>query len=265
MKALFNSALIDQPLTLTFNDRALQFGDGIFETILVAKDHTPQYVDEHLERMREGADLLQLKWPDYLNTEYVYKSVAHLSQQNEIDQQGRAKLMLWRKADNQNGYSSRSQASNLLIQLNPYRFVAPRALKADFATSIKVHWSTLSGIKTLNGLPYILASRERDQRKLDELILCNSDGYVAECVSSNIFWIKDGIYYTPSLSTGCLRGVTRTVLIRNLQDRGIAVKEVKAYPNELLTADHIFTCNSLAKHHITALNGQHFSPITYIP
>ena len=54
----------------------------------------------------------------------------------------------------------------------------------------------------------------------DEAILLSPQGYVSECTGENIFIVKDGVLYTPDLSTGILPGITRDTVIQIAQDLG---------------------------------------------
>jgi len=73
----------------------------------------------------------------------------------------------------------------------------------------------VSAFKTLNALPYVLAGNYRKQLGVDEVILLDTHGHLAECVASNLFWLKDGMLYTPSLNTGCIGGIIRQQFFRS--------------------------------------------------
>ena len=78
-----------------------------------------------------------------------------------------------------------------------------------------------------------------------EGIFLNRDGQVAEGIVSNIFWVKDGVVYTPAPSVGILNGVTRQFVIALLERLHIPIKE-GAYPlSHLQEADEVFITNSL--------------------
>ena len=72
---------------------------------------------------------------------------------------------------------------------------------------------TISGIKSLNFLNYILARMRAQDEGFDEAILLNTRGHIAEAATSNIFLVKDGKLVTPSLDSGILPGITRRTVI----------------------------------------------------
>jgi branched-chain amino acid aminotransferase len=73
-----------------------------------------------------------------------------------------------------------------------------------------------------------------------EVILLNERGEVAECTSANIFCVKEGKVLTPPLSSGCLEGVTRSVLIEIAPRAGVQIVEQSITPEDLYTAEEVF-------------------------
>ena len=95
--------------------------------------------------------------------------------------------------------------------------------------------SPLAGIKSCNYLERLIARDEAKRRGFDDCYQLNEKGAVTSGTSANIFWIKDGQLYTPSLETGCLPGTTREFVIANSD-----CMEVVAGVEELRSADEVF-------------------------
>lgn len=242
MKALYNNHIIEDEITLNLNDRAFQYGDGLFETICI-RDSSPRFLDDHLARLKKGAELLHLSLPVILEKELGH-CLRLLLQSNGMTD-AIMKLMVWRRSSaKQRGYHSPTAKCEFLILCKPGTFTSNIIKKVSFASSIQFHYSPLSGIKTLNALPYIVASHEKQRRKLDELIVLNHEGFVCECTSSNIFGVNNQTIYTPPVSSGCLEGVTRIALLRHLTNKGIRIKEAQITPQELIEMDAVFCTNS---------------------
>ena len=91
----------------------------------------------------------------------------------------------------------------------------------------------------------ILASFEVQNIEKTEGFLLNTRGHIAEGITSNIFWVRDGILYTPSLSTGINPGVTRQWVIHTAKRFGYRVVEEIFFPQELLNAFECFVTNSI--------------------
>jgi branched-chain amino acid aminotransferase len=77
-------------------------------------------------------------------------------------------------------------------------------------------------------------------RGFDEVILLNERGEVAECTSANIFAAVGNQVWTPPLSSGCLPGITREVLLGEIHLPGIDIQEKALTPTDLEAADEVF-------------------------
>lgn len=241
MKALYNNEWIENSIKLNLTDRALQFGDGLFETIII-KERQPKYLSYHFERLSKGANILNLELP-WKNIDELTTTVHLFIEAGEIVESN-CKLQIWRKSSKLGGYNFDVSDINYVLIHRPLVLQQNIIKKADFAQSIAFHYSPLSSIKTTNSLPYILASGEKLRRKLDEIIVLNNHGHVCECSSSNIFWQKDDTYFTPPLESGCLEGIMRRVIIERLDSFDKKLIEKLATKEELLQADAVFATNS---------------------
>jgi branched-subunit amino acid aminotransferase/4-amino-4-deoxychorismate lyase len=83
------------------------------------------------------------------------------------------------------------------------------------------------------------------QRGLDEFILLNEHGQVSECTSANIFAVQGNQVQTPPLAaSGCLPGVTRAILLEEVNIPGIEILEADLIPGVLEESDQVFVCSS---------------------
>lgn len=252
MKVLFDGRWIEDKIELSVLDRGLQFGDGLFETIAVRYGEA-KYLKYHFERLSKGANLLNLS----LETEDFENLIELVLNENQLID-GSLKLMVWRKHTGSKGYNFDSSESHYML-IPKYQYQTDEIIEsAGFAKNVTFSYSILSGIKTMNALPYILAANERKHRKLDELIVLNAEGYICECVSSNIFWLKDNVCHTPPLTSGCLDGVMRRVLIERMVKAGLTIQESLSTQEELLSAEAIFTTNSNGIRFIEKLENNSF-------
>ena len=95
-------------------------------------------------------------------------------------------------------------------------------------------------IKSLNYLNNILAKIEANIAGVEEAIMLNTNGYVAECTGDNIFILKDGRMFTPPLSAGALYGITRGVVMDLAREAGIPVSEPDLTRYDIFNADECF-------------------------
>jgi branched-chain amino acid aminotransferase len=100
--------------------------------------------------------------------------------------------------------------------------------------------SPLAGVKSTSWLPNVWAVGEAQREGLDEVVLLNERGEVAECTAANIFAVKNGKVYTPPLNSGCLEGVTRGILFEIAPEAGVSVIQQNLRPEDLYSADEVF-------------------------
>jgi branched-chain amino acid aminotransferase len=97
-----------------------------------------------------------------------------------------------------------------------------------------------AGTKVLSWAQNLTWYEEAHQRGLDELILLNERGEVCECTSANLFSARASEVFTPPLSSGCLPGVTRALLLEEIRVPGISAVEKTLLPKDLEEADQVF-------------------------
>jgi branched-chain amino acid aminotransferase len=100
--------------------------------------------------------------------------------------------------------------------------------------------SPLAGTKVTSWIFNVWTLQGAQQRGFDEAVLLNERGEVAECTAANIFCARGGRVFTPPLSSGCLEGVTRGVLLDIAPAAGILVEEKTLRAEDLYGADEVF-------------------------
>ena len=115
------------------------------------------------------------------------------------------------------------------------------------ATPISHKESLSPRIKSLNYLAHILAKIEGIAASVDEVIMLDSAGYVAEASGMNLFAVANHTLRTPPPYSGILRGVTRDVVIELARDAGYAVEELPLNRYDLYTADEVFLTGTAAE------------------
>jgi branched-chain amino acid aminotransferase len=102
-------------------------------------------------------------------------------------------------------------------------------------------------VKSLNYLPHIMAKLEGIQAKMDEVLMLDRTGYVAEASGMNIFIVRRGVVTTPPVWTGILRGVTRDIIIELAAEAGLTVREEPLNRYDIYTADEAFLTGTAAE------------------
>ena len=236
----------DQTVFL-YNNRGFCYGDAIFETIRIA-NHKPQFLKEHFQRLFWGISLFKMQMEEQLNQSFFEDAIIELAKKNNLNADGRAKLTIYR---NQGGlYSPENNTISYLIEISTlltdgYKLNI-KGFNIDLYTEIKKSQNILSSIKSNNCAIYIMASIYKKQNLLDEFILFNDKGCITEAISSNIFVVKNGVLYTPEISSGCIEGVMRKKIIDIARDNHIEVYELSMLPNVLLEAEELFLTNAIS-------------------
>jgi branched-chain amino acid aminotransferase/4-amino-4-deoxychorismate lyase len=257
MKAIFDRNFIDlKDFHLDPGDRAFQYGDGMFETI-ICKDGEICFLEDHLARAKDGCQSLSLMLPEYFTIGYLERQIRLLIQENQLSPSVKIKLLIWRKTGGL--YEPLHQDAHHLILASDRVDQSPDVFdRVGFSTRVFNHPSLWSAFKTQSSLPYVLAGIEKKEKGLDDIILTDQEGNISELLYSNIFWIKDHAFYTPSLETGCIRGVMRTHLFRKLKELNLPLHEVKASKSILMEADFVFSANVAGLKAITGIEDQEF-------
>lgn len=194
-------------------DRGFLYGDGLFETMRVFNGK-PFRWPQHLERLQRGADFLKIKLP--FAPQALRRFADELIEKNKMPE-ALLRVTLSRGIGVR-GYSPKgSENPTLVMSLHP----APsHSLPSDGIPRWKLITSShrlpanesLAQFKTCNKLAQILARAEADAAGADEALLLNTEGFVVEGASSNLFWIEGDTICTPPLAGGVLPGVTRSVV-----------------------------------------------------
>ncbi|PWJ38597.1 aminotransferase class IV [Sediminitomix flava] len=255
----YNFELIPEKKIGALNlDRGFQYGDGLFET-MICENGQILFLEDHLERLRKGLKALRITPPKSLNKETIISEVRSLAEADGLGDHIRVKLTTWRKEGGL--YTPISNEANVMITVKPVQQQTDENyfIKTDFCETSTVAYSAVSFCKTLSSMSYVLAGIEKKEKEVDDLIICNTEGYVAEFISSNIFWIKDDKVYTPKLETGCVAGISRKNIIKVLENHGYKVKKVLARKYDLTYADVILSTNIAGVKIVKELEGRTYN------
>ncbi len=262
-QALFNDILVEMAtFELSLPNRGLAFGDGFFETLIFRENHLRLAADHH-QRMRQAAAALYLTLPTALaSTDALEATLFRLAQANHLPA-ARVRLQLWRAGGGR--YTPTTDAAQWLATAEAFVPDNSPIAHADFALQTHSLHSPLSFCKGPQAWLYVRAAHERQQRGLDEIILCDAAGHVAEAGAAAIFWVKDGVLFTPALASGCVAGVRRAQVLRAAQAVGMECREGLFGPEELLAADAAFTANAVAIRTIRRVGNQSFYGSAFLP
>lgn len=244
-------------MSLSFSDRGLLLGDGLFETLL-AVDGAPADWDAHMARLNAGCAALGLPAPTGSETWPAAQSAlaaAGLAQ-------GRAALRItWTAGSGGRGLDRPEAYAPVLFATAAPAPAAAGPLRLITAATRRNAGSIASRHKTLSYLDNVLARREATLAGADEAVMLNGDGHVACAAAGNLFWVAGDRLMTPALDCGVLAGVTRAKVLAWARQAGVPASEVVMGPAALAEAEAIFITNSLTgARSARSLDGQPVNP-----
>ncbi|KYG79038.1 hypothetical protein AWN68_05235 [Roseivirga echinicomitans] len=236
---------------LDTKNRAFCYGDGLFETIVTGPNRI-NLTDFHFERLIRACKVLDLDSPPFSNQE-LNNMISQLADINQLNGDLRTRLQVWREEGGL--YGPQQSVSSFLLQVA----ITTKPAFAEggsigISTTSKVSQTAISFAKTMSALPYVLAGIEMQQKKLDEIILLDDQGNLAETHSSNLFWIEGDEIFTPSLKTGCIQGIMRRFILEKLE-----VAEVMSKPERLIQADSVFCSNASGIRYFNSFENKKYS------
>ena len=221
-------------------DRALYFGDGIYEATCVSNGIVFG-LDEHLDRMYNSLRLLEI--PFKMTREEIK---AELQKVIDAAEPAPIQFLYWQIT---RGNAMRNHPFPVGVEPSLLIYVKPHKMK-DLAIpynliSMEDIRFKLCNIKTLNLIPSVLANQRAVEAGCDEAVL-HRGSRVTECAHSNISILKDGVLRTAPTDELILPGITRKHLIELAKQNNIPVDESPFSMVELMNADEIIVTSSSA-------------------
>jgi branched-chain amino acid aminotransferase len=207
MRTWVNGRLVEESdAVVSVFDHGLTVGDGVFETVKVV-DGVPFALGRHLGRLARSADGMGLPAPDL---ERARTGCAAVVAQAPVRLH---RLRITYTAGIAPLGSGRGDAEPTLVIA-----IAPMGTWPETATVARVPWArnergALTGLKTTSYGENVVALAHAHRLGAAEALFADTQGRLSEGTGSNVFVVVGGRLLTPSLSSGCLAGVTRALLL----------------------------------------------------
>ncbi len=218
-------------------DRGLQFGDGLFETMLARGGEVP-WLDRHMERLAKACEVLDIPCPERARIE------SDLTRLDLPEGPAVVKLMVTAGPGGR-GYARPGQVRptrHLAVFPFPER---PERLSLVWCRQRLALQPALAGLKHLNRLEQVLARREVDAMGADEGLMRDTMDRVVEAVAANLFVVRSGRLETPSLEQCGVAGLMREAVLETARNLGIDAQITDISAEDILSADEVFLTNSL--------------------
>jgi branched-chain amino acid aminotransferase len=230
-------------------DHGFLYGDGVFEGIR-EYDRVVFMLKEHIDRLYNSAKAIMLEIP--LTKEEMISAVVETLRRNGL-RDAYIRLVVTRGVGDLGLDPRKCGEPNVIIITEPALTLYSREAKMKGISLIissvrrdRVD-ATTHQIKSLNYLNSILAKLEAINAGVDDSVMLDERGFVAETTSTNIFMVKNGVIVTPPPTTGILTGITGAFVIRLARKLGYQVEEREITPFELITADEVFVTGTGAE------------------
>ena len=223
------------PITASnlLSNRAINYGDGLFETMLINQQSIPLW-DLHYQRLISDLEKFKI---DPVPEQFIHDKILSLVHDKESYI---AKLMVFRN-DTKRGYSSQSNKSNYFITVNPYNIIAAQAQELTVSSIKLTRQHNLAGVKHLNRLDQVMAAQDIIDTPYEDALMLDENNNIIETISKNVILIKDDQLYTPQLNECGVYGVG----LRWLQQQGYSLNWKEIDFKTLSGYKGLIVCNSI--------------------
>ncbi len=211
-------------------------GWGVFSTLRVCSGVLFAY-ERHYDRMRRDAERMHV--PFDIAREELREALLSLVEANHAFEATLRVAIVRNRGGLFEGTGITREADLVAFTANLTEWGG--GVKLSYMPDARHARSQFAGAKITSWAQNLTWYEEAHQRGFDEMLLLNEHGQVSECTSANVFVIrKDQVWTPPLKSSGCLPGVTRAVLLEEIQVPGIQIAERELTPSELEESDQVF-------------------------
>src|SRR6266550_8011033 len=229
-------------------DHGLLYGDGIFEGIRFYNGRVFR-LEEHLELLWASAHSICLEVP--MTRQQMTEALLDTIRKNDLHD-GYIRLVITRGVGNLGLNPEQCKNPSVIIiaatiALYHEDFYRKGLSIVTVATRRSNPASLNPAVKSLNYLNNVMARIEANLAHADEALMLNEAGNVAECTADNVFIIKDSQIFTPPITAGALRGITRSVVFDIAGEFDLEVTEADFTRHDIFVANECFLTGTAAE------------------
>lgn len=229
-------------------DHGLLYGDGIFEGIRFYNGRVFR-LEEHLQRLWDSARSICLEIPG--SRREMTEAVLETIRQNDL-RDGYIRLLVTRGKGNLGLNPAQCEHPSVIIIVTTIALYSQEVYQKGLTVVTCATRRTSPGalnpaVKSLNYLNNVMARIEASLAGADEGLMLNDAGNVAECTADNVFIIKHGHIFTPPITAGALRGITRSIIFEIAAELGIKITEADITRHDVFIADECFLTGTAAE------------------
>ncbi len=229
-------------------DHGLLYGDGIFEGIRFYNGRVFR-LEEHHDRLWDSARSILLDIP--MSREEMTEALLETIRKNGL-RDGYIRQIVTRGVGNLGLNPAQCKKPTVIIIAATIALYSEEVYRNGLTIvtcpTRRAGAATLNpAVKSLNYLNNVMARIEANLSGADEALMLNDAGMVAECTADNVFIIKKGQIFTPPISAGALRGITRAVVFEIADELGIKITETDISRHDVFVADECFLTGTAAE------------------
>jgi branched-chain amino acid aminotransferase len=214
-------------------------GWGLFTTVRIVRGEAFAY-ERHWRRLEKDAALTRMPMP-YSGAK-VRVQLQEVIRANQV-KEGCARIYLvWNTVGFWKSNERMPEVDLVIATADLPHF--PEMMRLTVREQGRHAASPLAGVKTTSWLNSMWAAAEAQREGFDEVVLLNERGEVSECTAANIFALKGEKLVTPPLSSGCLEGVTRGILMEIASEAGTSVVEQTLRLEDVYGADEVLVTST---------------------
>ncbi len=226
-------------------DHGFLYGDGVFETLRVYGGRILLW-ERHLTRLRRSCEIIGL---DLSISDATWSLIfSELLSRNGLQNAGLRVTIS--RGEGELGIDPRlCENPTVVVAAKPLATYSDQQREQGLVLHVSsIRQNALLApspqIKAISFLNNILAKQESLRVGADEALMLNIEGHIAECTTSNIFFVKNQQLHTPAVECGILQGITRDVVMKLAETERIGVEEGRYSIDQLLKADECFLTNT---------------------
>jgi branched-chain amino acid aminotransferase len=191
-------------------------------------------------------ETLGFELPAFFATATLSEKIFQLVRKNGIKGQARVRMMFFR--DSGGVFDPVSNKPHYLVQAwdlpQNYQRLNENGLDIVVFPAARKSTDYLSNLKSNNFLCYLQGAAYAKQQHVNEALVLNSFGRIADACTANVFWVKQGQIFANPLSEGPVAGVMRAWLLEQFPLKNISVREEVLVEEQLMEADEVFLTNA---------------------
>jgi len=230
----------------------LHYGMGVFEGVRAY--NTPQgtaifRLQAHTDRLFDSAHIMGMKIP--FSKDEINEATSAAVRENNLES-AYIRPMVFYGSEAMGLRASGLKTQVIVAAWSWGAYMGDEALQVGIkvrTSSFTRHHVNISMTRAKANGNYInsmLALQEAISGGADEALLLDPEGYVAEGSGENIFLVKNGVIYTPEV-TSCLNGITRNTILTLAAEHGLDVVEKRITRDEVYIADEAFFTGTAAE------------------